>query len=168
MVCDICGENEAVVVINKIMNDKKHELHLCMNCAKERGLITRNGKLEMSLAGLFEDVAASKKSDRLCPVCGHKFSEIKKTLRVGCPECYSIFAEEIKEIMKLNGIIGSYTGSMPERLANFRSVLTDRMYLQAKMEESVANEDYEKAAIYRDRLKALEKCAVADGEPLYE
>ncbi len=168
MICDICGENEAVVVINKIMNDKKYELHLCMNCAKERGLITKNGKLEMSLAGLFEDVVASKKSDRLCPVCGRKFSEIKKTLKVGCPECYSIFSDEIKELMSQKGISGTYTGSMPERLANFRSALTDRMYLQSKMEESVAKEDYEKAAIYRDRLKAIEKCAVVDGETLYE
>ena len=171
MICDICGQNEAVVVINKIMNNTKHELHLCMKCAKERGLITKNGRLEMSLEGLFENISASKNNDRLCPVCGCKLSEIKKTFKVGCPECYSIFSDEIKKMLEQKGFAGSYTGSMPERLANFRSVLTDRMYLQARMEESVEKEDYEKAAIYRDRLKALEKSAVADGsdgETLYE
>ena len=96
MICDICGQNEAVVVINKIMNNTKHELHLCMKCAKERGLITKNGRLEMSLEGLFENISASKNNDRLCPVCGCKLSEIKKTFKVGCPECYSIFSDEIK------------------------------------------------------------------------
>ena len=48
-------------------------------------------------------------------------------------------------------------------LAQAVSALTDRIWLRTKLEESVANEDYEKAALYRDRLKALEKCAVADG-----
>ena len=53
---------------------------------------------------------------------------------------------------------------MPNRLSTFRSVLTDRIALQAKLEESIKNEDYEKAAIYRDYLKALEKSPVAGGE----
>lgn len=164
MVCDICGERDAIVVVQKITNNKKSELHLCMRCAVERGLVARNGKLEMSLSSLFEDVAASKRFDKVCPVCGRRFSEIKKTWTLGCPECYGIFADEIRAMRSEKGVSGSYTGSMPARLASFRSSLTDRMLLRSKMEESVANEDYEKAAIYRDRLRALEKCAVADGE----
>ncbi|MBO5137699.1 MAG: UvrB/UvrC motif-containing protein [Spirochaetaceae bacterium] len=164
MICDICGENNAIVVVQKITNNIKHQLHLCLNCATERGLAAKNGKLEMSLAGLFEDVAASKKFDRVCPVCGCRLSQIKKTLNLGCPECYSIFTSEIQIFLKEQGVIGSYTGSVPRRLANFKSVLTDRMMLRSKLDESIAREDYEKAAIYRDRLKALEKCAVADGE----
>ncbi len=168
MICDICGERDAIVVIQKVSNNVRHELHLCMKCATERGLVAKNGRLEMSLTGLFEDVAASKKFDKMCPVCGRRLSDIKKTLKFGCPECYGIFAEELKAVKKEKGMKETYTGSMPERLANFRSVLTDRMLLQSKMEQSVASEDYEKAAIYRDRLKALEKCAVFDGEQFFD
>ena len=52
---------------------------------------------------------------------------------------------------------------MPKRLKNFHSVLNDRIVLKSKLEESIKNEDYEKAAIYRDYLKALEKSPVSGG-----
>ena len=52
---------------------------------------------------------------------------------------------------------------MPKRIASFRSLLTDRIDLEAKLEQSVKDEDYEKAAIYRDYLRALERKSVADG-----
>lgn len=166
MLCDICGERDAIVVVQKVTNNKKKEICLCMKCASDRGLVARNGKLEMSLSGLFEEAAAMKRFDKMCPVCGRKLSDIQKTLVTSCPECYSIFSNEIKSFIKEIGGKEPYSGSMPERLANFRSVLTDRMILRTKMEESVANEEYEKAALYRDRLKALEKCAVSNGESI--
>ena len=52
---------------------------------------------------------------------------------------------------------------MPQRLSSVHSVLNDRMILQNKLDAAVASEDYEKAAMYRDYLKALENEAVADG-----
>ena len=54
---------------------------------------------------------------------------------------------------------------MPHRLASVHSVLTDRIMLQNKLNAAVEREDYEKAAMYRDYLKALEKNPVyGDGE----
>ena len=85
---------------------------------------------------------------------------IKSSKKAGCPECYSIFKNEIRELLGKEGIKGSYSGRMPKRLATFRSVLTDRIALQGKLEESLKNEDYEKAAVYRDYLRALEKSPV--------
>ena len=41
--------------------------------------------------------------------------------------------------------------------------LADRADLQAKLDEAVKNENYEKAAVYRDFLKALERGSVSDG-----
>jgi protein arginine kinase activator len=66
--------------------------------------------------------------------------------------------------MEISGITGQYSGSYPLRLGQVRSVLSDRMSIRTKLEESVAKEDYERAAMYRDRLRALEGCAVAVGE----
>ena len=60
------------------------------------------------------------------------------------------------------GVQQNYTGMLPRRLASFRNTLTDRMDIQLKLEESVRNEDYEKAAVYRDFLHALEKSSVSD------
>ena len=66
--------------------------------------------------------------------------------------------------MKKNNAYGEYTGSMPKRIANFRSPLTDRIEVQKKLEQAIENEDYEKAAFYRDYLHAIENKAVSDGE----
>ena len=49
-----------------------------------------------------------------------------------------------------------YRGSLPRQLSQYRSLLEDRAELQNRLNESIANEDYEKAAVYRDRLKELE------------
>lgn len=153
-----------MVVVQQVSNNVRKEVHLCLQCAAQRGLSTHNGKLEMSLAGLFDSISNNKKNQRHCPVCGTSSGELSKHQRLGCPECYNIFNEELRHILEERGVGGTYTGSMPHRLANFKSVLVDRMQLKVKLEQSVALEEYEKAAMYRDRLKALDKCAVGPVE----
>lgn len=114
---------------------------------------------------MFDEVFKTKTSgDLLCPVCGQRLSKILLTGLAGCPECFEIFKEHITGYMKQHGIYGTYTGQMPERLSSFRSVLTDRMEIQKKLDLAVQNEDYEKAAFYRDYLHAIENTAVSDGE----
>lgn len=164
MICDICGVRDAMVMIQQVSASGEKEVHLCIQCAARRGLSSTNGKIEMSLAGLFESIAKAKKQERCCPVCGISSNELLKKQRLGCPECYNIFAPELRKILEDRGISGTYTGSMPERLANFKSVLVDRMQLKVKLEQSVEQEEYEKAAMYRDRLKALDKCAITKNE----
>lgn len=169
MMCNICGLRKAVMMIQQVTNEGKKELYLCLNCAKERGITPGNGKLETTLTGLFENLNRAVKKDRLCPVCGTSASVVETRGTVGCPECYNIFAKELKESLEKVNQTGPYTGSLPQRLAHFKSVLTDRMLLKNKLEQSIAKEEYEKAATYRDLLKTLDKCAVANGEgPLHE
>lgn len=169
MLCDFCHSREAVFFIEQVHNSEKHKLNLCMDCAVKRGLSSDPRSIEKSIGGIFaEFTAASKKiseeEKKLCPVCGTSLASIKKSRHVGCPECYSIFKDEITDLVKSAGGNIAYTGSMPRRLANFKSVLTDRILLRAKLDESLKKEDYEKAAIYRDYLRALEKSPVSGGE----
>ncbi len=160
MMCDVCNVRDAMVMVQQVSNGAKKEIHLCLQCAAQRGLSTSNGRIEMALAGLFDSIATVRRGERWCPVCGTGSGELSKSQRLGCPECYSIFGQELRKMLLDKGVSGVYTGSMPDRLANFRSVLVDRMQLKVKLEQSVAREEYEKAAMYRDRLKALDKCAV--------
>lgn len=169
MLCDFCHQKEAAFFIEQTANDVKRKINLCMDCAIARGVTPDPKSLERSVGGLFAELARvsselKKESSPRCPVCGTSLLLIKKTRSVGCPECYSIFKDEVSSLLKEGGASASYTGTMPRRLRTFRSVLTDRIDLQAKLEASLKNEDYEKAAIYRDYLKALEKSPVAGGE----
>jgi protein arginine kinase activator len=164
MKCDICQDQDAEIFMRQVILNIQTELHLCPDCAHERGIRVNGDKLEFSLAGFIEALKAkalyfqSAGDNRVCPVCGQSLMEIQKSRVAGCPECYATFAPEIKKLMETSGVTGQYAGSFPTQLGQFHSTLTDRMTIRAKLEESVAKEDYEKAALYRDRLRSLERC----------
>ncbi|MBQ3671648.1 MAG: UvrB/UvrC motif-containing protein [Treponema sp.] len=169
MICDLCNKREAILYIEQANEGGKRKLNLCYECAKENGVSPDSKTIGKSLALLFDAFLGRPKKvspddSHLCPVCGTSLTTIKTIRRAGCPECYAIFKNDIAELYKQMGITAPYTGTMPRRLKNFKSVLTDRIVLQAKLEESLKREDYEKAAIYRDYLKALEKSPVAGGD----
>ncbi|MCI1209063.1 MAG: UvrB/UvrC motif-containing protein [Treponema sp.] len=165
MLCDFCHKREAVFFIEQVSKNTRKKLNICMECAVSRGISPDPKAIERSIGILFAELAndgkkSEKETDKLCPVCGRSLSLIKKTGRLGCPECYAVFKNDILELMKQKNIKGPYTGSLPHRLSTFRSVLTDRVDLQTKLEKSIESEDYEKAAIYRDYLRALERSPV--------
>ena len=95
MLCDLCGENEAVLFIEQTNANTKRKLNLCFECAKLHGVSPDSKTIGRSLAMLFDSLLGRAKSqgkkedDRLCPVCGISVNEIKMTRKAGCPECYS-------------------------------------------------------------------------------
>lgn len=92
---------------------------------------------------------------KTCSVCGSTFDDILKNKFIGCPECYYTFEEEFKNSLAQFNVKESYKGSLPKRLKGYRSVLVDKMTMQIKLDEAVEAEEYEKAALYRDYLRAL-------------
>jgi protein arginine kinase activator len=60
------------------------------------------------------------------------------------------------------GITKNYTGTLPNRLENFKSSLNDRVVLQEKLQKAIQEENYEKAAVYRDKLKMLDNQSIEE------
>ena len=172
MLCDMCRKNDAIIYVEQTNRLGIKKVNLCRECAISCGISPESQEIDRQIGSLFKQILQDRKdqllkNDRACPVCGRLRSEILLTGKLGCPECYAIFKSEVKEYFAQKKIPGSYTGSMPKRLANFRSLLTDRAVVREKLDEAVKNEDYEKAAFYRDYLRAIEKKSVAaagDGE----
>ena len=160
MICDFCHEREAVIFMEQTSTDgSRRKINICLECAMERGISPDPKSIESSIGNLFRELAnvskkISERENKLCPVCGTSLKEITRNGKTGCPECYAIFLET-------NGIKEIFKGSMPARLSSVRSVLNDRVVLQNKLNIAIQKEDYEKAAMYRDYLKALEKSAVS-------
>lgn len=172
MKCDICGIRNAVLFVQQVSATRTVELHLCVECAKERGINVAGKNVEVAfnnlLSGLLQNSELANQISQpssSCPVCGKTLADLRRTKTAGCPECYTVFKSEIFSILKSHGIEGTYHGGLPKKLAHFRSVLTDRMMYQEKLAEAVAVEDYEKAAVYRDRLKALETRSAQPYDP---
>ncbi len=161
MLCNICNERDAMLLVQQVSIGGKKEIHLCPQCAKSRGIDVAETKIGSSIETLINSVSMNT---RCCYVCGKSYNDIKKSGLLGCPECYIAFNEEIKTQLIKKGAGLPYTGSMPKKLAHFRSMLTDRIEIQKKLDDSVEHENFEKAAMYRDFLKTLDRSSVASGE----
>jgi protein-arginine kinase activator protein McsA len=76
MKCDICNENDAEIFMQQVLMGQRGEIHLCRECAHERGISIEGDRLEFSLAGFIaglkaKALGAQQASDtRVCPVCG--------------------------------------------------------------------------------------------------
>lgn len=168
MICDFCHEREAVIFMEQMNGGQKRKINICFECAMERGISSDPKSIESSIGNLFKELSeASKKiaekENRICPVCGTSLGSIRKSGKAGCPECYEIFKNDVRQMLEANGIKDVFKGTMPARLSSIHSVLNDRVILQNKLNDALKREDYERAAMYRDYLKALEKDAVSDG-----
>ena len=170
MLCDLCKKGNAVIFLERKGPRGTEKICLCEECSKERGITAMQVASDQKNVALvfneiYEKITRNSPDFRqLCPGCGRSLGDIKAKGACGCPECYTVFESQIRQALDQHGFIGKYTGNLPKRVRNFRNALTDRADLQLKLEKAIQEENYEKAAVYRDFLRALEKSAVSDGE----
>ncbi|MBN2505811.1 MAG: UvrB/UvrC motif-containing protein [Verrucomicrobia bacterium] len=158
MLCSICKAKEATVHLTQIVGDKVQKVDLCADCAKEKGV---NDPAVFSLADVLLGLGASQEMEQAagagstlkCPHCGFSQADFKKSGRLGCPECYTTFAEGLEALLKGMHTGTRHIGKAPAGLQQTRD-LTDRIrQLQKKLDKAVAEENFEKAADYRDEIK---------------
>lgn len=160
--CDICQKNKATIHVQQIMGNREVDLHICDECAFENGISREDDKIEVSLAGLFAgmldiqgDLVRAKVAE--CPSCGMTVKQFRKDLRPGCPGCFSAFDKEIKLFFQERGMDSPYSGRLPKKLQAFRALYQKKLSLQEELKTAIGNEEYEKAAEIRDRLKGLDE-----------
>jgi len=89
-----------------------------------------------------------KKTVKTCATCGTTIQDIANTSRIGCPDCYTTFKEELKPFIMNFHKAYKHIGKSPKRI--------DNKDLKKALEEAVKKEDYELAAKLRDDIKKLE------------
>ena len=159
MLCEKCGKNNATTHIKTVINGVVHEMNLCSSCASQGGYtnISHNSLVSM-LASVFGDStgviggAAPK-----CPVCGSQFSQIAKSGKVGCAECYNTFSTELMPYLKRVHGSTKHIGKIPSRASVTKKTDKDNIdELRALLSRLVGEEKYEQAAVVRDKIKELE------------
>lgn len=165
MLCQKCKKNEANVHLVKMVNGKKSDVWLCENCAKTISDISvgvvgnmNEESLQSLLGGLFEELDKynGPKMDVVCKNCGLTYSEFKKTKEVGCGKCYESFKDELDEqIIEVQGNI-FHSGKIPKKNPTRIIKESSISELQEKLKSAILKEEYEKAAIIRDKIKLLE------------
>ena len=161
MKCEICGLKDAVIHIRQIQKDLVHELHICEECAQEKGLIREeDSELPIAnlLSGLLEgkDVTGASDVKDVCPKCGLKVSEFRKQGKLGCPECFQAFEKDVRAIVSQMAARPRHTGKLPHTLVVEHAAAAEGVGLREELREAVEQEDYELAARLRDRLREME------------
>jgi len=161
MVCDNCHERDAVVNLTTIENNAVRQLHLCEQCAAERGVETsvsvpKHPLGEFLQAVQQQSVPASADAGK-CAFCGLTMKDFRATGRMGCARCYSTFEPSMRELLRrVHGstrhIGRTYRAPLDEVLES-ASVLGE---LREKLRRAIEQEQFEVAAQLRDRIKVLE------------
>jgi protein arginine kinase activator len=162
MLCQDCGKREATVHLTQVINDEKVELHLCRECADKRRFHTPFEGVPFPLAEFLASMLdqslikkPSKVSGAKCPTCGMFFSDFSKTGRLGCGNCYATFKSQLNGLLrKIHGST-QHQGRIPFTPGDVMKPLREEKKLQEELRKAVEEEDFEKAAQLRDRIKAL-------------
>jgi len=164
--CDICKKNNASIHYTQIINNKKREMHICEECAvklkdnRQKSEIDDFSKFNqifpdiMSMVGgdIFNPV---KKQLFKCERCGMTFEKFKSTGMLGCAECYATFEDKLKPVLKrMHGNI-VHTGKATKEAGEKLNIKREVDELKIQLKDAIAKEEYEKAAIIRDRIQAL-------------
>ena len=147
--------------LTQILGEKMQKVDLCEDCAKEKGV---NDPAGFSLADLLLGLGASQEMEQAtggpelkCPACGFTQADFKKSGRLGCSECYVTFAEGLEGLLKTMHSGTRHVGKVPAALQQTRDLADRLKTLQKKLEKAVADEDFEKAAVYRDEIKQMKE-----------
>ena len=163
MKCESCGKTEAVVQYTEIKSNEMSSVHLCQECAAEKGIEATPVPPSFALANLVAQIGQEPTTEGIelegsCPFCGLSLADFRETGRFGCPHCYEAFETGVRSLLRRIHGSTQHTGKVylpadPTRSERQRRV-TD---LRKKLERAVQTEDFERAARIRDELRALER-----------
>lgn len=165
MLCEICGKNEATVEFTEIIDDEVSQIHLCENCAREKGIeMEQHFSIADFLAGLTDlglEFEPEKAVSVKCPNCAMTYDDFRKIGRLGCGECYSAFKRSLIPLLKRIHGSTRHVGKATVKLEKVTGVtkISQLQELRQKLQRAIEMEEYEEAAKIRDRIRELEKKA---------
>lgn len=162
MKCENCGKNDASVHFTQIRNNKKTEMHLCKECAKQKGFHNPLDDVPFPLAEFLNSMVKSGGtandpiSRLVCSECGMRFVDFSRVGRFGCGHCYHAFRAPLEDLFrKIHGATRHCGRTMPQSDHPVKGIVEEEVRLKDELKRAIEKEDFELAAILRDRLKAL-------------
>jgi protein arginine kinase activator len=162
MLCEDCHKKEATVRVTRETDQEKVDLHLCKECAEKRGF--RNPlegvpfPLAEFLSGMLTQSKAKKpekSTEERCSVCGMSFSDFSKVGRLGCGNCYLTFRGQLNDLLRKVHGSTTHRGKSPHSGKDVMRPLWEESKLHEELKKAIQDEDFEKAAELRDRIKTL-------------
>lgn len=162
MLCQNCGKNEATTHLKRIINGEKAETHLCSQCASALGYGSIFSGFGLNLGdlfgGFFGELPVSKLSNRVirCEKCGCSFDDIVKSGKIGCSDCYKTFYDKLlPSIQRIHGKT-EHQGKFPAGAGEDVRYAHKLTELKAELNKAIDEQNFEKAAMLRDEIRAME------------
>lgn len=162
MQCQDCGKKEATVHLTREVDNQKVTLHLCAECAEKRGFRNPLEGVPFPLAEFLSGMLSqtkTKKSEKAtevsCSVCGMSFSDFTKVGRLGCGNCYLTFRSQLNDLLRKVHGSTTHRGRFPHSQKDVMKPLWEESKLQEELKRAIQEEDFERAAELRDRIKSL-------------
>jgi protein arginine kinase activator len=161
MLCDNCHERDAVVHLTQIENNTVAQIHLCEQCAAERGVETTVAAVKHPLGELLHSVQAQMlpagDPEERCEFCGSTMADFRATGRWGCPRCYVTFEPSMRGLLRRLHGNSQHVGEsyqVPQSEAVERTAKLGE--LRERLRRAIETEQFELAADLRDRIRVLE------------
>ena len=161
MLCDSCGERDAVVQLTRIEGGEVKLLHLCERCAAENGVetIAPTTKHPISdfLQAVHQQAALTSVDGSRCVFCHTTMSDFRATGRWGCARCYTTFEQGMRDLLRRVHGSARHIGKAyrpPQTETIERAAALGE--LKDRLRRAIENEQFELAADLRDRIKVLE------------
>ncbi len=160
MKCSVCSTEDATIHLTEIVNSKMMELHLCEQCAYEKGTdIKQYFNFSDLLAGIADkDTVESSLSTEVskCSQCNSTFEDFSKSGRLGCPHCYVSFKTSLNSLVKRIHRSTKHIGKRPKKVPGELKPQIELRKLQEQLRILVEKEAFEEAVKVRDLIKKLE------------
>ena len=162
MMCELCNENAATVHFKQILNGQEREMGICADCARTHGFDVQS-PLAMTdfLFGIGVQDASDPSAEKSCPVCHMRHSDFQKSSRMGCPHCYDTFTDQLLPMLAAMQSGPQHQGKVPASQRMQRDVTN----LQVVLDKAVADQDFEQAAVLRDKINSIEKTTTTSLPP---
>ena len=173
MLCQNCNQNEATTHIKRVVNGEAEEHHLCAECAKKLGYDHFLDDFSLSIpnffSSFFHDTMPALKGAGAahCETCGSSFEDIVRSGMVGCADCYDKFFDRLlPSIQRIHGrarhagktphytVVPDEKGEQapPEKTQTAEQQIAA---LQQEMQKAIDSQNFEQAAVLRDKIKEL-------------
>ncbi len=155
--CKNC-KKEKTIFFTQIIDGKIKKFDLCADCPYAQAVNDPAGfglAEQLTAAGLQLDEQDSVAGES-CPGCGFTMADLRKTGRLGCPECYITFRNAIENILKPMHRGLQHTGRTPKNMLEELELTSEIARLSDELAQAVAGENFEAAAELRDQLRAAQ------------
>ena len=164
MLCEKCGNKQAVMKIYENINNEKKTQYICEDCAMEMmgSHLSFGGMDPFSAFSGFFQTPARKETETVCPSCGMTFRRFLDWGKFGCAHCYEAFDDQLEPVFKKFHFRTDYRGKHPEdapvrlKSEGFAAEETKKespaLPLEQQLKDAVAKEDYEAAAALKKQI----------------